>query len=38
MVKGLKRCPHFRDLIVNKNLIGDEGFSALVDVFGPATE
>lgn len=33
MVKHLKKCPNFRDLVLTKSLIGDEGFSALTDVF-----
>lgn len=33
MVKPLKKCVMFRDLIIAKNLISDEGFDALTDLF-----
>jgi len=33
MVQGLKKCPAFRDLVLNKNLLSDIGFTALTDVF-----
>ena len=33
MMKGIKRCPRFRDLVLKQNLLSDEGFSALTDVF-----
>jgi len=33
LVKGLGKCPHFRDLTVACNKISDVGFKSLVDVF-----